>query len=99
MAINIPQSFAPYFPVFNFLPDTQTLEQKAQNYTPELVGQFLKEIGLDHHVAAFIEQDVTGDMLLEPEEDMLEELEVTSPIERLKIKVHVERKSWDAMEY
>ena len=99
MAINIPQSFAPYFPVFNFLPDTQTLEQKAQNYTPDLVGQFLKEISLDHHVAAFIEQDVSGDMLLEPEEDMLEELEVTSPIERLKIKVHVERKSWDAIEY
>ena len=53
------------------------------------MGQFLEDIGLGHHVAAFIEQDVSGDMLLELEEDMLEELEVTSPIERLKIKVKI----------
>ena len=70
-----------------FLANTQTLEQCAEDYTPELVGQFLEEIGLGHHVATFIEEDISGDMLLEPEEEMLEELEVTSPIERLKIKV------------
>ena len=51
------------------------------------MGQFLDKIGLGHHVAAFIEQEISGEMLLEPEEEMLEELEVTSPTERLKIKV------------
>ena len=68
--------------------DTQTLEQSAQDCTPERVGQFLGEIGLGHHVPTFIEQDVSGDMLLEADQEMLEELGVTSAINRLKIKVH-----------
>ena len=68
--------------------DTQTLEQSAQDCTPERVGQFLEGIGLGHHVAKFIEQDVSGDMLLDPDQEMLEELGVSSAIERLKIKVH-----------
>ena len=72
---------------YHFLSDTETLEQSAEDYTPELVGQFLEGIGLGHHVAAFIEQEISGAMLLEPEDEMLEELGVTSPIERLKIKV------------
>ena len=53
------------------------------------MGQFLEEIGLGHHMAAFIEQEISGDMLLELEQETLEELEVNSPIERLKIKVHM----------
>jgi len=52
------------------------------------VGQFLEEIGLGHHVATFLGQDVCGDMLLESDQEMLKELGVTSPTERLKIKVH-----------
>ena len=75
-----------------FLPplilDTRTLEQSAQDCTPDHVGQFLKAIGLGHHEATFIEQDVRGEMLLETDQEMLEELGVTSAIERLKIKVH-----------
>ena len=67
--------------------DTQTLEQSAQNYTPEQVGQFLEGIGLSHHVATFIEQDVSGEMLLEANQEVLEELGVASAIERHKIKV------------
>ena len=72
----------------NFLARLQTIEKSAQNYTTEHVGQFLEEIGLGHHVATFLEQDVSGDMLLEPDQKMLKELGVTSPTERLKIKVH-----------
>ena len=67
---------------------TQTLEQSAQDCTPEHVGQFLKAIGLGHHMATFIEEDVTGEMLLEANLEMLQELGVTSAIERLKIKVY-----------
>ena len=72
--------------------DTTALEQRAQEYTPQHVGQFLEGIGLSHHVATFIEQDVSGEMLLEPDQEMLEELGVTSATERLKIKV---RGWWD----
>ena len=70
-----------------FLPDTQTLEQCAENYTTKLVGQFLEEIGLSHHMATFSEEDVSGDMLLKSTDEVLEELGVTSAVERLKIKV------------
>ena len=73
---------------YNLVLDTQTLEQSAQNCTHEQVGQFLEGIGLSHHVATFIEQDVSGEMLLEANQEVLEELGVTSAIERLKIKVH-----------
>ena len=79
--------FLSLFP-YHLVLDTQTLEQRAQDWTPEQVGQFLEGIGLGHHVATFIEQDVSGDMLLELDQEMLEELGVTSAIERLKIKVH-----------
>ena len=79
--------FLSLFP-YHLILDTQTLEQNAQDCTPEHVGQFLERIGLGHHVATFIEQDVSGDVLLEPDQEMLEELGVTSAIERLKIKVH-----------
>ena len=68
--------------------DTQTLEQSAQDCTPERVGQFLEGIGLGHHVAKFTEEDISGEMLLEADQEMLEELGVTNAIERLKIKVH-----------
>ena len=66
------------------------------------MGQFLEGIGLGHHVATFIERDISGEVLLGPEEEMLEELGVTSPTERLKIKVQGggdRKNSWDAMEY
>lgn len=69
-------------------PDTQTQEQSAQKYTPEHVGQFLKGIGLDHHVSVFTKENISGDILLEATDDMLEELGVTSATEKLKIKVH-----------
>ena len=52
------------------------------------MSQFLEEISLGHHVAKFTEEDISGDILLEADQEMLEELGVTSPTERLKIKVH-----------
>ena len=77
------------FPCHLF-PDTQTLEQSAQEYTSERVGEFLEEIGLGDHVASFIEREISGDMLLgdtDETDEMLEELGVESPTEKLKIKV------------
>ena len=71
-----------------FLPDTQTLEQSTQDCTAEQVGQFLERIGLGDHVAAFSEQDISGEELLGLDQETLKELGVTSAVERLKIKVH-----------
>ena len=68
--------------------DTQTLEQSAQDCTSKDVSQFLEDIGLGHHVGTFIAKDISGEELLEADQEMLEELGVTSAIERLKIKVH-----------
>ena len=52
------------------------------------MSQFLGEIGLGLHMAKFTEEDISGEMLLEANQEMMEELGVTSAIERLKIKVH-----------
>ena len=51
--------------------------------------QFLEEINLGQHVAAFSGEEISGEMLLEAEDEMLQELGVNSPIERLKIRVCV----------
>lgn len=64
------------------------MEQRAQDYTPEDVGLFLKEINLADHVASFKEGEISGDILLEATEEMLEELGVTKALDRLKIKVY-----------
>ena len=72
---------------FHRFPDTQTLEQSAEEYTAEHVGHFLEEIGLSHHVASFIEQDIDGDFLLEATDETLQALGVKSVAEKLKIKV------------
>ena len=55
------------------------------------MGQFLEGIGLGHHVATFIEEDISGDILLEATEKTLEELGVTNATERLKIRVCVRK--------
>ena len=65
------------------------LEQSAKDCTPDHVGQFLKEIGLGHHTATFIEEKIDADMLLEAGQKMLKDLGVVSAVEQLKIKVHV----------
>ena len=48
------------------------------------LGLVLARIGLGHHVTTFIEQGIDG---LELDQEILEELAVTSAAERLKIKV------------
>jgi len=69
-------------------PDTVNLVRGARDYTPERVGQFLEGVGLGHHLDAFCDAEISGEMLLDATEEMLEELGVTSATERLKIKVH-----------
>ena len=51
------------------------------------MGQFLEEIGLSQHAATFSEEEISGEVLLEATEEMLQELGVNSPVERLKIRV------------
>ena len=68
--------------------DTLNLVQNARDYTPMRVGQFLEGVGLGHHVDAFCDAEISGEVLLDATEEMLEELGVTSATERLKIKVN-----------
>ena len=53
------------------------------------MGQFLEEINLGQHAAAFSGEEISGEVLLEATDEMLQELGVNSPIERLKIRVCV----------
>ena len=52
------------------------------------MSQFLQGIGLGQHAIAFNREGISGEMLLEATDEMLEELGVTSAVEMLKIKVH-----------
>ena len=58
------------------------------------VAEFLKDIGLERYAESFIKNDITGDMLIDPDElkDILRELGVTNPVHQLKILAGFKRK-------
>ena len=60
---------------------------KAQ-YPLQTVLDFLEQNKLDKHCAIFKESGMDGDLLLEADDSVLEELGIASTAERLKIKVH-----------
>ena len=49
------------------------------------VANFLRNIGLDRYTTSFTEQGISGDLLLEADNEMLRELGVESPLDQLKI--------------
>ena len=57
-------------------------------YSLEMVLTFLKQYKLDKYCDKFKEHGINGDLLLEADDSALEELGITSALERLKIKVH-----------
>jgi len=57
-------------------------------YPLHMVLTFLEQNKLDKYRAIFQESDMFGDLLLEADDTVLNELGVTSAVERLKIKVH-----------
>ena len=58
------------------------------------VAEFLTDIGLERYAEAFIDMEITGDRLIDPDElkDILEELGVTNPVHQLKILAGFKRK-------
>ena len=67
------------------------MAQNATEYTPELVAEFLKSVGLEQYTESFIENDISGEMLLEAEDDDWTELGVNSHLHRIKISVLFKR--------
>jgi hypothetical protein len=62
------------------------LAQQAAQYTPEQVAQFLKSIGLGQYSERFLENNVSGDMIIEMEDADLAEIgSVESRLHQVKI--------------
>ena len=57
-------------------------------YPLQIVLTFLEQYKLDKYSAIFQQSGMDGDLLLEADDNVLEELGVISAVERLKIKVH-----------
>ena len=65
-----------------------SLQGGEAQYSLQTVLDFLKQNKLDKYCAIFQESGMDGDLLLEADNSVLEELGVTSAIKMLKIKVH-----------
>ena len=63
------------------------MEQRAEQWTPENVAEFLKKIGLDQHADRFLEEDVDGPFLLELKRDSFQDLGVETVLDWIRITV------------
>ena len=63
----------------------------ACDFTVDDVATFLEKIDLSQYIEKFKEADISGDVLLEGDSEMFEELEVTSHLHQMKI-AHLFRK-------
>ena len=65
--------------------EKETVLSKARKYTPEDVGDFLSSIKLDKYKEEFVVNEVGGDVLLDSDSEVLSELGVVSPLDRVRI--------------
>ena len=63
------------------------MAQHAAGYSTKEVGKFLESIGMGQYVATFAENDMNGEMMLEADDQVLEEIGVESRLHRIKIMV------------
>ena len=61
------------------------MESLARRLTVEDIAKFLTEIGLPQYVDKFKSSDITGELLLEADPEILAELGVASPLHQMKI--------------
>ena len=61
------------------------LAPRARTYTPALVGEFLTSIKLDKYRESFISNEVSGDVLLDADDECLTELGVSTALDRVRI--------------
>lgn len=57
----------------------------ARRITPDGVADFLTRIGLPQHAETFKASDISGELLLEADSEILLELGVSSPLDQMKI--------------
>ena len=73
------------------------METRAKSYETKDVRNFLLDIGLQQYIEAFEEEGVTGADVLKMSDKALEEdLEVKSPLHRLKIQILFKRRLLNA---
>ena len=60
-------------------------------YPLEMVLAFLEQYKLDKYCDNFKKYGINGNLLLEADDSALEELGITSALERLKIKVYTQK--------
>lgn len=65
--------------------DVSSLEEVARRLTPDDVADFLTRINLPQYSDIFKESEISGDLLLEADVDILKELTVESPLHQMLI--------------
>lgn len=63
------------------------MQQKASNISVEDVISFLHSIKLDQYAETFRELEINGELLIQFQDDELKEMNVTSALDRLKIRI------------
>ena len=72
------------------------MERHAGLYDVPDIAAFLHDLGMDEYMAVFEEEEVTGMDLLRMPDRALKELNVNSPLHRLKIKILFKRRLLNA---
>ena len=65
----------------------ETAEQRAQQWSPNNVADFLRRIGLGNYASKFQDEEVDGSILLMANKDTFDELGVKSTLDRVRIIV------------
>ena len=65
--------------------DVSSLEEAARRMSPDDVASFLVRINLSQYSEFFKESDISGELLLEADVDILKELGVESPLHQMLI--------------
>ena len=71
--------------ILHLLLDTSILEELARRLSPDDVAAFLARINLPQYSETFRTSDISGELLLEADQGILEELGVTSPLHQMRI--------------
>ncbi len=69
----------------------EELLELAKKVSVEQVVEFLTNVQLDQYATTFEENDINGEILLQFQDEELEEIEIDSPLDRLKIVVFFKR--------
>ena len=69
----------------------EELQIKAKEFSVQDISKFLQSIKLDQYASAFEEFEVSGELLIQFQDDELKEVGVISALHRLKIRVYFRR--------